>query len=60
MHNLHYLLNLMREIRAAIIEDRYPDYLRNYFGRLYAGEMGKVPDWAVTALRSVGVDLVPG
>ncbi|KAL8732063.1 MAG: hypothetical protein Q9166_003016 [cf. Caloplaca sp. 2 TL-2023] len=58
MHNVHYLLALMRRVRAAIIEDRYPAFLHEYFGQLYNGDMTRVPGWAVTALRGVGVDLL--
>lgn len=58
MHNVHYLLALMQAARAAIIEDRYPEFLQQYFRKLYGGAWEKVPQWAVTALRGVGVDLV--
>ncbi|KAL8774017.1 MAG: hypothetical protein Q9194_004147 [Teloschistes cf. exilis] len=58
MHNIHHLLNLMRRIRAAILEDRYPTFLRDYFAQAHGGDMSKVPAWAVTALRGVGVDLL--
>ena len=57
MHNVHYLLSLMGEVRAAIIGDRYPEFLRSYFRRAY-GDMQKIPTWATTALRKVGVDLL--
>ena len=56
MHNVHYLLALMRSIRSAIIEDRYPRFLRDFFRKLYP-ERSKIPQWAVNALRHVGVDL---
>ena len=58
MHNVHYLLALMGKVRAAIIEDRYPDFLRAYFDKAYGGDGTRVPTWAVTALREVGVDLL--
>lgn len=58
MHNVHHLLTLMGRIRAAVVEDQYPNFLRAFFGELYAGDMARVPTWAVTALRGVGVDLV--
>ncbi|TKA67284.1 hypothetical protein B0A49_09241, partial [Cryomyces minteri] len=58
MHNVHYLLNLMRRIREAIIEGRYPEFLKKYFGTLYAGKKDRYPGWAVTALQGVGVDLM--
>lgn len=58
MHNVHYLLSLMGKVRAAIIADRYPDFLRAYFSKAYGGDMTRAPTWAVTALREVGVDLL--
>lgn len=57
MHNVHYLLSLMRDIRRAIVEDRYPAFVRRFFARMYP-DRAKVPGWAVTALRDVGVDLL--
>jgi queuine/archaeosine tRNA-ribosyltransferase len=58
MHNVHYQLNLMRLAREAIIEDRYPQFVKDFFSKLYSGEKEKLPRWAVDALRSVGVDLL--
>jgi len=55
MHNVHHLLSLMRSARNAIIEDRYPAFVRVFFQN-YFGDMGP-PNWAVTALRGVGIDL---
>ena len=60
MHNVHYLLDLMRRAREAIVEGRYPGFLREYFRRLYGGEKEKYPAWAVDALRGVGIDLMAG
>ncbi|MCJ1366027.1 hypothetical protein MMC16_005152 [Acarospora aff. strigata] len=59
MHNVHYLLALMRFIRSAIIEDRYPSFVRAFFRKLYP-DTSKIPAWAVTALRNVGVDVLVG
>lgn len=47
----------MGKIRAAIIDDRYPEFLRVHFKLLY-GDMDRVPAWALTALKGVGVDLL--
>lgn len=58
MHNVHFLLHLMDQVRTAIIEDRYPTFLRSYFDRLYSGDSTRIPQWAITALRGVGVDLL--
>ncbi|CBX90611.1 similar to queuine tRNA-ribosyltransferase [Plenodomus lingam JN3] len=60
MHNVHYQLNLMRLIREAIVEDRYPGFIKGFFGRLYDGDKTRYPGWAVGALRGVGVDLMDG
>ena len=58
MHNVHFLLALMGRARQAIIEDRYPLFVRDFFGKLYSKDISKYPDWAVVALRGVGVDLL--
>ncbi|KAL2005889.1 hypothetical protein VTN00DRAFT_10382 [Thermoascus crustaceus] len=57
IHNVHYLLSLMGSARQAIIEDRYPAFLRDFFWKLYP-DKSKIPEWAIGALRSVGVDLL--
>ena len=58
MHNVHYLLKLMGRMREAILEQRYPAFLRAYFSKLYSGDKQKYPTWAVDALNRVGVDLL--
>lgn len=58
MHNVHYLLDLMKRAREAIIDDQYPDFLRQYFSTVHSGDKTKYPEWAVVALRGVGVDLL--
>ena len=57
IHNVWYQLNLMREVRESIIEDRFPAYIRQFFGNLYADKKD-YPSWAVDALRMVNVDLM--
>lgn len=58
MHNVHYQLNLMRLAREAILEDRYPRFVKEFFGKLYDWKKEKYPEWAVNALKGVGVDLI--
>lgn len=60
MHNVAFLLSLMNRARIAIVEDRYPEFLREFFFKWYDGDKGKYPAWAVDALRGVGVDLLQG
>jgi len=58
MHNVWYQLALMRSVREAIIEDRFPAFLKKFFRDLHGGEKSKYPDWALEALLMVGVDLM--
>lgn len=48
----------MGKIRQAIIEDQYPAFLHKFFSDIYGGDKSKFPEWAVGALRGVGVDLL--
>lgn len=48
----------MRRAREAIVEDRYPEFVKQYFHTLYSGEKEEYPRWAVGALRRVDVDLM--
>ncbi|OAA58724.1 queuine tRNA-ribosyltransferase [Cordyceps fumosorosea ARSEF 2679] len=57
IHNVWYQLNLMREVRDAILEDRFPAYIREFFGGLYA-DKSDYPEWAVESLKTVNVDLL--
>lgn len=56
MHNVHHLLAFMESIRMAILEGRFPAFIRNFFAVRFRDT--NVPDWAVTALRRVNVDLL--
>ncbi|KAI9795004.1 MAG: hypothetical protein M1816_000024 [Peltula sp. TS41687] len=58
IHNVHYLLALMKSVGTAIIEDRYPAFIKEFFGKIYGSDRSKFPAWAVTALRKVNVDLL--
>ncbi|KAJ1842607.1 Queuine tRNA-ribosyltransferase catalytic subunit 1 [Coemansia sp. RSA 2703] len=54
IHNIAFQMRLMRDIRRAIIEDRFPMFIREFMQMRF----GKtVPRWVVEALQSVGVDL---
>ncbi|CAG8447356.1 10563_t:CDS:2 [Acaulospora colombiana] len=58
IHNVSYQLRLMRNIRNAIIEDRFPPFIQKSFKDLFGGA-DKYPEWAVNALQSVNVTLIP-
>ncbi|KAG2129811.1 tRNA-guanine(15) transglycosylase-like protein [Suillus bovinus] len=56
IHNLAFQARVMGCARDAILEGRFPEYLRSFFFD-YFGDIG-YPEWCVNALRSVGVDLM--
>lgn len=58
MHNVYYQLQLMRNARLAIQEDRYPEFVKQFFNDWYNGEKEKYPQWAVDSLKTVGIDLL--
>lgn len=37
LHNIHYLVQLMQQVRQAIAEDRYLDFRREYYEKIQAG-----------------------
>ncbi|PGH00203.1 queuine tRNA-ribosyltransferase [Polytolypa hystricis UAMH7299] len=57
MHNVYYMLAMMNFARKAILEDRFPAFVRDFFKEQYS-EPSKFPEWAVTALKGVGIDLL--
>lgn len=48
-------LLLMREVRESIVADRFPDYVRSFFARMFPSR--NYPQWAVDALSSVDIRL---
>ncbi|KAG8891853.1 hypothetical protein FRB99_003286, partial [Tulasnella sp. 403] len=57
-HNLVFQARLMGKARDAIIDGKFPQFLKTFFAD-YFGEKG-YPRWCIDALRSVGVDLLEG
>jgi len=57
-HNIAFQARLVGQARDAILNGTFPDYLHSFFAT-YFGDVG-YPEWAVNALRSVGVDLLDG
>ncbi|KAF8658286.1 hypothetical protein AX16_002060 [Volvariella volvacea WC 439] len=58
LHNITFQAQVMGRARTAIMEGKFPGYLRTFFAD-YFGDSG-YPEWCVNALRSVGVDLLEG
>lgn len=55
MHNVQFQISLMESVRKSIIEDQFPQFLRDFFLKLYPNK--KYPEWVVGALEGVGVQL---
>ena len=61
IHNVHFLLNLMRLVQAAIIEDTYPDFLKSWLSKYLGVDVHgpkRWPHWLVDALGDVGIDVL--
>ena len=56
VHNVHFQLRLMKNIRTAISEDKYPDFVRQFVKSNFPN--GDYPTWAVNALKHVGINVV--
>ncbi len=54
-HNVAYMQRLGRDIRAAIMEQRFPEYVRMFVRRHHPD--GAVPQWIRTGLELAGIEL---
>lgn len=73
IHNIAYQMKLMRDMRNAISQDTFPDWVRNFMKLYYSSgpidthgmeqDPGKqigpngYPIWITNALNSVGIEL---
>ncbi|ORX78979.1 Queuine tRNA-ribosyltransferase [Basidiobolus meristosporus CBS 931.73] len=56
IHNIAYQMQLMKRVRQSIVDDRFPDFLKEFMYTRY-NKAGKYPEWIVNALKSVNVEL---
>jgi queuine tRNA-ribosyltransferase catalytic subunit len=54
IHNVSFQLQLMRDMRSAIEEDRFPEFVQTFFSDLFPDSK---PKWIVDALKSVNIDI---
>lgn len=54
-HNIAYTMRLSGQIRRAIIEQRYPSFVREYVAQQYP--RGGVPDWVIEGCQLAGIEL---
>ena len=57
MHNVAYMMRLMRTMRKAIIQGQaeYEQYIRNFFDKQFP--KGDVPLWVVSALKVANINI---
>ena len=56
MHNIAHQLRLMDDIREAIRNDLFPQFIQKFFITLFPDK--NYPEWAVNALKSVNIRLL--
>jgi tRNA-guanine family transglycosylase len=57
VHNVAYQLRIMGEARTAIIEARFPAYVRAFMAAQFPKGAESVPQWVNDALKSVNITL---
>ncbi|XP_022653849.1 queuine tRNA-ribosyltransferase catalytic subunit 1-like isoform X2 [Varroa jacobsoni] len=55
IHNVNFQMRLMASIREAIIEDRLPEFIKDFMGKAYPDK--NYPSWVVDALKAAHVTL---
>merc|ERR1712166_176498 len=50
IHNIHYMIPLMKEIRQAITEERYPQYISDFLHRHFPKK--NYPKWVYDTLNA--------
>ncbi|EPX74628.1 queuine tRNA-ribosyltransferase [Schizosaccharomyces octosporus yFS286] len=58
IHNTQFQLQLMNDMRTSIIKDCFPQFVKDFFIKWHKGDRSTYPEWAVTALRLVNIDLL--
>ena len=56
IHNLAYMMRLVREMRQAVVEGRYPAYVRGFVHNMYH-RSADIPGWVVDACGRAGFDV---
>ncbi|XP_039428535.1 LOW QUALITY PROTEIN: queuine tRNA-ribosyltransferase catalytic subunit 1 [Corvus cornix cornix] len=56
LHNVAYQMKLMSSMRESILQQRFPEFVREFMDAMYGGRGGP-PLWVKEALESVGITL---
>jgi queuine tRNA-ribosyltransferase len=55
MHNIAYMQRLTKRIRQAIMEQRFPDFVRHYVRMQYP--KGDEPEWVRLSMQMAGISM---
>ncbi|CAF1534843.1 unnamed protein product [Rotaria sp. Silwood1] len=55
IHNVAYQMRLMSRIRQSIIEERFPDFIKEFVSNYYQDK--DIPQWIINSLKSVNIEL---
>jgi queuine tRNA-ribosyltransferase len=55
VHNVAFQLRLMKDIRTAIRENKFPNFVKKFLSDNYPTGNETYPTWATNALKSVGI-----
>ncbi|CAF0821923.1 unnamed protein product [Rotaria sordida] len=55
IHNVAYQMRLMSRIRQAIIEERFPEFIKEFVSNYYQDK--DIPQWITNSLKSVNIQL---
>ena len=55
IHNVAYMQNLTRQMREAILAQRFPQWVCDYLGVMFP--KGDVPGWVQDAMAEAGIDI---
>jgi queuine tRNA-ribosyltransferase catalytic subunit len=57
LHNVYFLIDILREFRDAILNDCAEEYLTTFVSRYYKNSKEGIPQWVVNSLKEGGVDI---
>lgn len=60
-HNIAYMMQLVRDMREAILANQFPNYVKRFINTQYPGiQRGgeEIPLWVIDALNAAGINVV--
>jgi len=50
IHNIHFLIHMLRDLRDAVLEERVEEFASNFFTEYFKNEKDGIPKWIKNAL----------